>query len=176
MELVLVPQSDNSIPSPDCSLPIARAAQSLISLILRCSANVNMMTVSSACQRLAALPSTSSSFHVKIASRPSLKGQSHHIQHQTCGPICCRASATVSEPTLTNGKTYNLALQGDEQQPCEAGRLNEDGTAFLEEHRIRGYEVGPDQKTTIVTIANLLQVCSFLLGGSCLELLACRRH
>ena len=29
----------------------------------------------------------------------------------------------------------------------------------MEEHRIRGYEVGPDQKTTITTIANLLQVC-----------------
>ena len=28
----------------------------------------------------------------------------------------------------------------------------------MEEHRIRGYEVGPDQKTTITTIANLLQV------------------
>ena len=28
----------------------------------------------------------------------------------------------------------------------------------MEEHRIRAYEVGPDQRTTIVTIANLLQV------------------
>ena len=28
----------------------------------------------------------------------------------------------------------------------------------MEEHRIRGYEVGPDQKTTITTMANLLQV------------------
>ena len=36
--------------------------------------------------------------------------------------------------------------------------FREDGTAFLEEHRIRGYEVGPDQETTIVTMANLLQV------------------
>lgn len=32
------------------------------------------------------------------------------------------------------------------------------GKAWVEEHRIRGYEVGPDQKTTITTMANLLQV------------------
>ena len=38
------------------------------------------------------------------------------------------------------------------------GRLNADATAFVEEHRIRAYEVGPDQRATIVTIANLLQV------------------
>ncbi|KAK9820844.1 hypothetical protein WJX81_006136 [Elliptochloris bilobata] len=41
--------------------------------------------------------------------------------------------------------------------PCAAGRLIYKGTAWVEEHRIRGYEVGPDQKTTITTIANLLQ-------------------
>ena len=45
------------------------------------------------------------------------------------------------------------------QEACAAGHVSEDGTAFLEEHRIRGYEVGPDQQTTIVTMANLLQVC-----------------
>ncbi len=37
------------------------------------------------------------------------------------------------------------------------GRLSPDSTIFMEEHRIRAYEVGPDQRTTIVTIANLLQ-------------------
>lgn len=30
--------------------------------------------------------------------------------------------------------------------------------SFKEEYRIRGYEVSPDQRATIVTIANLLQV------------------
>lgn len=38
------------------------------------------------------------------------------------------------------------------------GRLQHNATVFVEEHRIRAYEVGPDQKTTISTIANLLQV------------------
>jgi fatty acyl-ACP thioesterase A len=35
--------------------------------------------------------------------------------------------------------------------------LAPDLRSFCEEHRIRAYEVGPDQRTTIVTIANLLQ-------------------
>lgn len=36
--------------------------------------------------------------------------------------------------------------------------LSHDLRSFSEEHRIRAYEVGPDQRTTIATIANLLQV------------------
>lgn len=36
----------------------------------------------------------------------------------------------------------------------------------MENHRIRAYEVGPDQRATIVTIANLLQVCSMPAGTS----------
>lgn len=28
---------------------------------------------------------------------------------------------------------------------------------FLSHYRVRGYEVGPDQRTTMITIANLLQ-------------------
>jgi hypothetical protein len=39
------------------------------------------------------------------------------------------------------------------------GRLLNKATSFVDEHRIRGYEVGPDQRTNILTIANLLQVC-----------------
>lgn len=42
------------------------------------------------------------------------------------------------------------------------GRLLNKATSFIDEHRIRGYEVGPDQRTNILTIANLLQVrCKF---------------
>ncbi|KAK9815411.1 hypothetical protein WJX72_003238 [[Myrmecia] bisecta] len=40
------------------------------------------------------------------------------------------------------------------------GRLiyqEEDPISFKEEHRIRSYEVGPDQQATITTVANLLQ-------------------
>lgn len=41
-----------------------------------------------------------------------------------------------------------------------AGTLVNNSSAFVEEHRIRGSEAAPDQKATIVTIANILQVCS----------------
>ncbi|BDA48332.1 Palmitoyl-acyl carrier protein thioesterase, chloroplastic [Coccomyxa sp. Obi] len=107
-------------------------------------------------QRLNALPLMPNSPLAKAAARHSLKGQNNRTQYQVCGPSICRASAAVSEERITNGKARPMTLQAP-QQPCEAGRLTDDGTAFLEEHRIRGYEVGPDQKTTIVTIANLLQ-------------------
>ena len=39
-----------------------------------------------------------------------------------------------------------------------AGQLRGNSTSFVEQHRIRAYEVGPDQCATIVTVANLLQV------------------
>lgn len=36
--------------------------------------------------------------------------------------------------------------------------LTTDGLAFSEQYSIRGYEVNPDQRANIVTMANLLQV------------------
>lgn len=36
-------------------------------------------------------------------------------------------------------------------------RFTEGGQSFYAEHRVRGYEAGPDQRATVVTIANLLQ-------------------
>lgn len=38
-------------------------------------------------------------------------------------------------------------------------------TVFVEEFRIRGNEAGPDQRANIITIANLLQVCTAAGGG-----------
>lgn len=54
-----------------------------------------------------------------------------------------------------------------------AGQLRGDSTSFVEQHRIRAYEVGPDQCATIVTVANLLQVC---LCAPCLRSLSGCRH
>lgn len=48
-----------------------------------------------------------------------------------------------------------------------SGRLLHHRTAFEEEHRIRAYECGPDQKTTIFTISNLLQVSSMHKRSPC---------
>ncbi|GLC41093.1 hypothetical protein PLESTB_000943700 [Pleodorina starrii] len=45
-----------------------------------------------------------------------------------------------------------------EQFPApSAGSFRPDKRSFREEHRIRGYEVSPDQRATVVTVANLLQ-------------------
>ena len=116
------------------------------------------MSIFSAMKSFNALPLMADSPHTKAAARHSLKRHNNRTEYQVCGHSICRASAAVSEERITNGEARPMTLQAP-QQPCEAGRLTDDGTAFLEEHRIRGYEVGPDQKTTIVTIANLLQVC-----------------
>jgi len=47
--------------------------------------------------------------------------------------------------------------------PVSSGSFRNDYTSFVEEHRIRGGECGPDQHANILTIANLLQVS--VLGG-----------
>lgn len=50
------------------------------------------------------------------------------------------------------------ASNGAAERPLlAAGQLRGNSTSFVENHRIRAYEVGPDQRATIVTIANLLQ-------------------
>lgn len=51
-----------------------------------------------------------------------------------------------------------LPLQQQLSAPVVASRLVDNDTVFVEQHRIRGYEVGPDRQATILTIANLLQV------------------
>ncbi len=116
------------------------------------------MSIFRTMQSLNALPLIPYSPHTRAAARHCLKRHNNRTDYQVCGPFVCRASAAVSDERITNGKARPMTIHAP-QQPCEAGRLTDDGTAFLEEHRIRGYEVGPDQKTTIVTIANLLQVC-----------------
>jgi hypothetical protein len=45
-----------------------------------------------------------------------------------------------------------------------SARFLHGNTIFTEEFRIRGNEAGPDQRTNIITIANLLQVSELDLG------------
>jgi len=51
-----------------------------------------------------------------------------------------------------------VTLYTDVMIPPAGGRLHSGCTAFVECHRVRGGEVGPDQTATIATMANLLQV------------------
>lgn len=89
-------------------------------------------------------------------ARQSYKGQISTQYSSQPGSIACTVSAALTKEALSNGSRTEQ-MRGLAQEACAAGHLSQDGTAFLEEHRIRGYEVGPDQQTTIVTMANLLQ-------------------
>lgn len=45
-----------------------------------------------------------------------------------------------------------------EFRSVSGGRFQNGLSSFTEQHRIRGYEVAPDQRTSVVSIANLMQV------------------
>ncbi len=63
-----------------------------------------------------------------------------------------------SRASATEAKVYEVAMP---ELPAPAsGKFMPEFTSFSEEHRIRGYEAGPDQRATIVAMANLLQVCA----------------
>lgn len=72
-------------------------------------------------------------------------------------PKKLNASAAVEPATVPT-----VAL--DSMRAPEPGHFVDNYTAFREQHRIRGYEAGPDQKANIITIANLLQVWGRYLG------------
>lgn len=63
------------------------------------------------------------------------------------------ALAIQAEPAVNVKQVFSEKLPS-----IAGGSFENDATSFWEEHRVRAYEVGPDQKATIVTIANLLQV------------------
>ena len=88
--------------------------------------------------------------------RQACRSQISH--NRASGSVSCSATTAVAEEAAVKPSLNGEMPQRVAQQACAAGRLSDDCTAFLEEHRIRGYEVGPDQKTTILTMANLLQV------------------
>lgn len=74
-------------------------------------------------------------------------------------PAPCVAQAVATEAPVS-ASTPNKALSNIAHASLpgiKGGRLVNNCTSFIEEHRIRSYEVGADQRTTIVTIANLLQ-------------------
>ena len=74
-------------------------------------------------------------------------------QRRRLSGIQCRTAALELE-------AISAATPGSQDcLPAPApGRLQNNATNFVEEHRIRAYEVGADQKATLITLANLLQV------------------
>jgi len=67
------------------------------------------------------------------------------------------AAAAVSSESSESSESSMLRCAIDVWEQPKASKMTRGSRAFEEEHRIRGYEVGPDQKTTMITIANLLQ-------------------
>ena len=114
--------------------------------------------------------------HSPVAT--SIQGLHKHSQSPRCKPPKVRTRANVG-PIRTQ-KSFDVSchtaalereairaealedehISRDTLPAPSPGKLQHNATVFVEEHRIRAYEVGPDQKTTISTIANLLQVCS----------------
>uniref|UniRef100_A0A7S0UJQ0 Acyl-[acyl-carrier-protein] hydrolase n=1 Tax=Polytomella parva TaxID=51329 RepID=A0A7S0UJQ0_9CHLO len=76
--------------------------------------------------------------------------------------ISMKCHATASKNHATTSKASNsveedLSVAMKELPPIDAGRFSDDLKSFYVQFQIRGYEVRPDQKTSIGTIANLLQ-------------------
>lgn len=65
------------------------------------------------------------------------------------------SSTNVAEDL--SSRNSHLPVHKELGPPPKVGRLTEDNRVFVEEHRLRGYEAGPDRRATILTIANLLQ-------------------
>ena len=74
---------------------------------------------------------------------------------------CCRRTAEVKCSALTqvdaNASSTRPECYRKIWRAPQPSMLVKDDRVFEEEHRIRGYEVGPDRRTTMITIANLLQ-------------------
>lgn len=66
-----------------------------------------------------------------------------------------RCHVAVAEGST--GETSRLECYSEVWRAPKPSRMIADGRAFEEEHRVRGYEVGPNRRTTMITIANLLQ-------------------
>ncbi|KAG2429336.1 hypothetical protein HXX76_011102 [Chlamydomonas incerta] len=69
--------------------------------------------------------------------------------------VACRSGVAVQAAAEVVQEEYDVVIPSF-PAPA-AGAFLADKRSFREEHRIRGYEVSPDQRATIVTVANLLQ-------------------
>lgn len=80
-----------------------------------------------------------------------------HIRTQKSVDVRCHTAALEREAIQAEA-LEDEHISRDTLPAPSPGKLQHNATVFVEEHRIRAYEVGPDQKTTISTVANLLQV------------------
>lgn len=80
-------------------------------------------------------------------------GNAHPLQQTS---RCQAAPAAVEEKPIIQEDSFKTAAK--EMPAPRGGKLKEKATAYIEEHRIRAYEADPNQRSTMVTMSNLLQV------------------
>lgn len=73
-------------------------------------------------------------------------------------PWSVRCQAAATRETLAEVAGSSVKTSASELPAPRSGTLAEGATAYVEELRIRSYEVDPQQRTTMVTVANLIQV------------------
>ncbi len=83
------------------------------------------------------------------------RSSSRGIWHSHPRARAMRCNVAVSEGSVREEKRFECHL--DVWRAPHPSRMISDGRAFEEEHRIRGYEVGPNRRATMMSIANLLQ-------------------
>lgn len=132
---------------------------------MRASAAASAGATPGRCGRKAGLP-----------VRPT--GRALHLQLQQRKNFAAHASAAAVDSGVETApdavkEAGSSGVNGATGMPVHAelgpapgpSRLVKGDTAYEEEHRVRGSEAGPDQKATILTVANLMQVRAFLVGG-----------
>lgn len=70
----------------------------------------------------------------------------------------CQATAAPAAEAIPEVQNGHFQTAAQEMPAPRGGKLKEKATAYIEEHRIRAYEADPNQRTTMVTMSNLLQV------------------
>ena len=96
----------------------------------------------------------------RCSSIPSCSYSPNHsrvLSHRGCRLRSWAAGPRVSEAASENGPDASQ-LRSVSFPTAKPGRFSEANTEFAQDFVVRGYEVGPNQRASINTIANLLQV------------------
>lgn len=73
---------------------------------------------------------------------------------------CCRVARTsITRATAAETVEDAEVARADSVPDLKGGKFTDSRRCvFVEQHRIRSYEVGPDRRATVPNIANLMQV------------------
>jgi hypothetical protein len=95
--------------------------------------------------KLSAILSPPSRSGLCLKDSLTLSCRRSHLQRRCQNTVCAVESSEIVKVAVS-------------QFPAAApGRFINDNTAFVQQFPVRGYEVAPNQRASMVTIANLLQ-------------------